>query len=251
MRHDEQAAGARALFEINPALDRRALAGEFARKRRIQIRDVLTPATANEVRSILARSTPWTTAWQAGADGPHVIRHHELARLAPDTHVKIGGKLAAAAGGGEYAFLYSSYPMVDAYLGKWNEGGPHDLLLEYVNDAAFLDLAREVAGMPDLVKADAQATLYAPGHFLALHNDSHVAEGWRLAYVLNMTLGEWRPDWGGYLMFYDDEGDVVAGFKPRFNTLNIFAVPQKHNVTYVPPFSPVGRFAITGWFRDR
>ena len=66
-----------------------------------------------------------------------------------------------------------------------------------------------------------------------------------------MTLGEWRPEWGGYLNFYDEEGDVVAGFRPRFNALNIFAVPQKHNVTYVPPFSPVGRFAITGWFRDR
>jgi Rps23 Pro-64 3,4-dihydroxylase Tpa1-like proline 4-hydroxylase len=251
MQHIEQPDGARPLFEINPALDRRALAREFARTRRIQIRDVLTEATANEVRAVLAGSTPWAIAWQAGEDGPHVIRREDFAELSPARNAEISGKLASAAGGNDYAFVYSSYPMLEAYLDKWNEGGPHDLILEYINDAAFMGLVREVTGLPGLVKADAQATLYAPGHFLALHNDSHVAEGWRLAYVLNMTLGEWQPDWGGYLMFYDDDGDAVGGFKPRFNALNIFAVPQKHNVTYVPPFSPVGRFAITGWFRDR
>ena len=102
-----------------------------------------------------------------------------------------------------------------------------------------MELVREVTGFPGLHKADAQGTLYRPGHFLALHDDSHVAEGWRVAYVLNMTAQDWRPEYGGYLMFYDEDGDVIAGFKPRFNALNLFAVPQKHNVTYVPPFAPV------------
>jgi Rps23 Pro-64 3,4-dihydroxylase Tpa1-like proline 4-hydroxylase len=101
------------------------------------------------------------------------------------------------------------------------------------------------------VKGDAQATLYGPNHFLSMHDDSHMAEGWRVAYVMNFCGADWRPDWGGYLMFYDEHGDAVAGFRPRFNALNMFRVPQKHNVTYVPPFAPVARFAITGWFRDR
>ena len=61
----------------------------------------------------------------------------------------------------------------------------------------------------------------------------------------------WRPDWGGYLNFYDEDGDIVAGYRPRFNALNLFLVPQKHAVSYVPPFAPQARFAITGWFRDR
>jgi Rps23 Pro-64 3,4-dihydroxylase Tpa1-like proline 4-hydroxylase len=52
-------------------------------------------------------------------------------------------------------------------------------------------------------------------------------------------------------MFYDEDGDCIAGFKPRFNALNLFAVPQRHSVSYVPPFAPAGRFAITGWFRDQ
>jgi Rps23 Pro-64 3,4-dihydroxylase Tpa1-like proline 4-hydroxylase len=105
--------------------------------------------------------------------------------------------------------------------------------------------------MPGLIKADAQATAYTPGDFLSLHTDSHVAEGWRVAYVLNFAPPDWKPDWGGYLNFFDADGDVVAGWRPRFNALNLLKVPQPHNVSYVPPFAPAERIAITGWFRDR
>lgn len=240
-----------ALFKINPELDRAALGARFARDRRIQIRDVLTTPAATEIRKVLARDTPWATAWQAGHDGPHVIRREQMQRMTPSESSGISQKIKTALQGRDYAFAYSSYPMLDAYLQQWDPGSPHDLLLEHLNDAPFLDLMREVTGIPELKKADAQGTLYGPGNFLAEHSDSHVAEGWRIAYVLNMAQDDWRPDWGGYLLFYDEDGDVVAGYRPRFNALNLFAVPQRHNVSYVPPFSPVGRYAITGWLRDR
>lgn len=156
-----------------------------------------------------------------------------------------------AAARGDYAFRYAHYSLVEAYLGKWDEGGPHDLLLEYLNAPEFLQLARDVTGIDELIKADGQATLYGAQHFLAQHTDSHVAEGWRVAYVMNFAVDDWKPDWGGYLNFYDEDGDIIQGFKPRFNALNLFAVPQSHAVSYVPPFAPIGRFAITGWLRDR
>ena len=47
------------------------------------------------------------------------------------------------------------------------------------------------------------------------------------------------------------DADVIAGYRPRFNALHLFAVPQRHNVSFVPPFAAVARYAITGWFRDR
>jgi Rps23 Pro-64 3,4-dihydroxylase Tpa1-like proline 4-hydroxylase len=152
---------------------------------------------------------------------------------------------------GDYAFIYARYPMLDAYLEQWGEHEGLDLLVEHINSEPMLELVREVTGISEIGKADAQATLFAPNHFLSLHDDSHVAEGWRVAYVMNFCQEEWRPDWGGYLLFYDEDGDVTAGFKPRFNTLNMFRVPARHSVSYVPPFAPVGRFAVTGWFRDR
>lgn len=243
--------GAVPLFEINPDLDRAALAQRFAADRRVQIRDVLTTETAASVRDVLTRQTPWGLGWRAGDDGPHNIRREEMGKLGQAALAAINEKIMNAMRNRDYAFRYARYPMLDAYLQKWAEGSPQDLLVEYLNTEPFLDLVREITGATPVLKADAQATLYAPHHFLAVHDDSNEAEGWRVAYVLNLCTEDWRPDWGGYLMFYDEEGDVVAGFKPRFNALNLFAVPQRHNVSFVPPFAPVGRFAITGWFHDR
>ena len=239
----------RALFELNPSLDRAALAARFAQDRRVQIRDVLTPEAAATIHDVLARGTPWGLAWK-GEGQPADVHSDALARLQPQQRQEMSQSIMQAMRNRRYGFAYNRYPMLNAYLERWAPDGAHDMLLEHINDQPLLDLVRQVTGFDDLLKADAQATLYAPGQFLGLHNDSHVAEGWRVAYVLNFTR-DWHEDWGGYLLFYDEDGDVVAGYKPRFNALNLFAVPQRHSVTYVPPFSPVGRFAITGWFRNR
>ena len=244
-------AGEIPLFEINPRLDRVALARAFTHDRRVQIRDFLTLPAAETVHRILSRETPWGLAWRAGDDGPHSLKRQELASRPPARVAEISAKVAAAARGRDYAFAYAQYPILTAYQEGWGEHQGLDFLVEHINAEPLMELVREVTGIPDLVKADAQATLYGPNHFLAMHDDSHVAEGWRVAYVMNFCAEDWRPDWGGYLNFYDEDGDVVAGFRPRFNALNMFLVPQKHNVSYVPPFAPVGRFAITGWFRDR
>ncbi|MET0252033.1 MAG: 2OG-Fe(II) oxygenase family protein [Novosphingobium sp.] len=240
------------LFEINPALDRAGLAAAFARDGCVQVGDVLTERTAREIRRILAEETPWGLSWQAGtALPPEHVRPQAMAARTPAERAAIGEALARAMAGSDYGFAYGAYPMVDAYQQRWDPGHPLDLVLEHLNDAPFLDLARAITGLPALVKADAQATLYGPGQFLARHSDSHVGEGWRVAYVLHLTAAEWRPEWGGHLVFFDEAGDVTGGFRPRFNSLNLFTVPRWHAVTYVPPFAPVGRYAITGWLRDR
>lgn len=240
------------LFSLNPDLDRQKAAERFAKTGRAQIRDVLTRESAEELRMILARHTPWGMAVQAGETGkPQSFRREQIAsgqvgeinRLANDAH--------RSAARGEYGFRFAHYPMVVAYQEKWSPNGPHDILMEHLNAEPFLQMARDITAIPELVKADGQATLFAPQHFLGQHIDSHVAEGWRVAYVLNLTNDKWHPDWGGYLLFLDEDGDVVEGFRPRFNSLNLFAVPQSHLVSYVPPFAPLGRYAVTGWLRDR
>jgi SM-20-related protein len=239
------------LFDLNPDIDRSAAASVYAVDGRIQIREVLTVETARTVQRILAEQTPWGMAWTAAGERPHRMTRAEIVRLPQEKATSIAQKVSATMRDRGYGFVYSQYPMLDAYKEGWAPGSPHDLLLEHINAAPFLDLVRQVTGMPELIKADAQATLYAPNQFLAVHDDSHTAEARRVAYVLNLCAVDWRPDWGGYLLFYDEQGDVIRGFKPRFNTLNLFTVPQAHNVSYVPPFAPLSRFAITGWFRDR
>lgn len=238
------------LFEVNPSIDRRSAAQRFASDGRVQIRDFLTDRAARTVHRVLSTETPWGLAWHAGDGTPHGLRQQEVAALDPAELGELNRKIVAAMRGRDYAFAYARYDMLTACKERWGEHEALELLVEHINDEPLMQLVREVTGIPELVKADAQATLYAPNHFLGIHDDSHVAEGWRIAYVMNFCAEDWRPEWGGYLMFYDEDGDVVAGFKPRFNALNLFRVPQKHAVTYVPPFAPVGRFAITGWFRD-
>ncbi len=244
---------AKALFELNPDLDRADLASRFAAQKRLQVDDFLTDETARELRHILSQGTEWGVAVQAGSTAkPHSWRGRELRDPAIGKQlmeiVKETDKVAAS---GDYAYRSHRYSLVEGLQKGWAPGGPHELLLEYLNAEDFLGFMRQITDIPELVKADGHASCFGPNHFLGQHNDSHVAEGWRIAYVLNLTIDDWHPDWGGYLVFFDEAGNIETGFMPRFNTLNLFLVPQSHAVTYVPPFAPRGRYAISGWLRDR
>lgn len=240
----------RKFLHLNPELDLTAFRARFASEGRVQIQDVLTPRSALEIQSILAESTPWGLAWQAGLDGPHLIRSEEFQKLTSFERSAILAKLETV-DGESYAFLYHSYPLVTAYLERWNPGSPHEGLLEELNSPAFLNLLRQVSGENDIIKVDGQATLYAPGNFLWPHDDEETARGRKVAYVLNMTRGDWRPQWGGYLNFFDQDWNVAHAIRPLFNSLNLFAVPLWHSVSEVTAAAPVGRFAITGWARDQ
>lgn len=116
------------------------------------------------------------------------------------------------------------------------------------NGAAFLDFARDLTGDNRIAYIDAQATRYLPGHFLNSHTDEHEGAGRLYAYVLNLTP-RWRVEWGGLLMFLNEDGAVSETFTPVFGTLNVFRVPQDHAVSMVAPFAGGPRHSITGWWR--
>ena len=67
--------------------------------------------------------------------------------------------------------------------------------------------------------------------------------------MLNLTP-DWRTDWGGLLAFIDEDGHVAEAYRPSYNALNIFRVPQRHAVSFVAPFAGAPRLSITGWIRD-
>lgn len=239
------------LFAIDPAVDVAAVRATLARQRFAQVENVLRPDAAEALWQVLRHQTPFGLAWAGdGQPGGQHVRHETMRTLPPQQKAGFGSAAASAAGGGRFAFLYGQYPLVEAYKEQWHPGHPLYQLLEEINGPEAVAFARAVSGRDDLIRADAQASLYAGGHFLTDHDDLGGSEGRVMAYVLNMAK-DWKPDWGGYLNFLDERGNVVAGFMPRFNTLNLFMVPMRHHVTLVPPFAPVGRLAITGWFRDR
>jgi len=57
--------------KLSDKLDTDALAGQFARDQRVQIRDVLDEQSAVAITRLLIEQTPWGVSWQAGEDGPH------------------------------------------------------------------------------------------------------------------------------------------------------------------------------------
>ncbi|VWX59001.1 2OG-Fe(II) oxygenase [Sphingorhabdus sp. 109] len=237
-------------FQLNPALDLSALADQFKTQGRIQIRDALDIRTAEFFRSVLESRTNWGLAWQIGAEGPRALRFTETQALSDIERQSISHKAGEAVGRGEYGFVYKQYAMLTAYLEQWDPAHPLNRLLEHLNDQPFLNLIRQVSGVQSVIKAEAQATCFGPGHFLTEHDDLHSRDPRRVAYVLNLTIPDWKSEWGGYLNFFDGNGNVDAGFRPIFNSLNLFLVPQRHSVSYVAPFAPVGRYAITGWAMD-
>jgi Rps23 Pro-64 3,4-dihydroxylase Tpa1-like proline 4-hydroxylase len=237
------------LLELNDALDLPALAREFERMPRLQVRNVLTRKSADALAALLAQDTPWGLASQAGASAPP--RYIRTADLAAMTAQERDALVRAAMTDPDYGYVYHSYPLVTAYLECWRPGSPHDRLLEELNGGPMLDFMRRVSGIQNIVKMDGQATLYGPGDFLRPHNDEESQRGRRIAYVLNLTMGEWQPYWGGYLNFFDPDWNVEQAFRPNFNCLNLFRVPQWHSVGEVSPAAPLARYAITGWARDR
>lgn len=233
-------------LEPRPRVEK--LAREFRTQRYVQIPDVFAPTQAEALLRCLSEEVPWGLAYYD--DGAVFLRKQQLQAMTPEQLRELEANVYRRART-QYQYAYSAYPVLDAYLQGWHEVPLLNEFLEGLNSEPMLHYIRALTGMPAVVKADAQATRFGPGQFLRRHNDrSPPSETWLVAYVYNLTP-QWQPDWGGYLHLLDTNGDVVRGLLPRFNALNLMAVPQPHLVSAVAPFAGAYRYAITGWFRSR
>jgi len=229
---------------LNPALDVAALSQAFMAKPRLVIRDLLVPEAADILHRALS-AVPWDISFVDG--GPRRFSQAQMAEM-PDAERRRMMQTVIGEARGRFQFLYNSFPMITAY--RENRAPDHPLhdMVEVIN-GPVMDLVKQITRDGRAVRADAQATLYAPGHFLTRHTDAE--DPARLyAYVMGFTKS-WLAEWGAQLQFLDRGGGVEECLVPSFNTLTLFKVPQLHHVSHVPVFAPVGRYAITGWFYDR
>jgi Rps23 Pro-64 3,4-dihydroxylase Tpa1-like proline 4-hydroxylase len=230
---------------LNPALEADTLAEIYARDRRIHIPAILTEDSARRVHQCLAQETDFALLCQTGPDQAQAWR---VATLDPRKEREL---MTAAYGRARDRFEY----FYDAHsLSKEGEPYPNPVhylaeVNRFLNGAAMLDFVRTVTGRSEINAASIQATRYRHGHFLNQHDDGNDPR--RIAaYVLNMTP-QWREDWGGALLFSDRPGHISEGLLPAFNALNMFCVPQQHQVGLVSPFAGAHRYSITGWFLAR
>jgi SM-20-related protein len=231
---------------LSSALDVRTAAATYARAGRVQVTDVLEAPCAQRAYECLRNEVPWQLHFNDG-DRTYDVPGDQVQLLPEANRVLLLDAIHAKAQT-RFQYLFNNFPIYDVHAA----GRLHELYImrvfEHLNSEGFLAFARELTGVTSISLVDAQATLYRGGHFLTCHDDLVTGKGRVAAYVLNFTP-QWRADWGGILNFIDDEGDIVEGYTPRFNALNVFKVPQRHAVSYVTPFAQTGRYSISGWFR--
>lgn len=234
-------------IKLNENLDWEALGREFQVSKRIQIRDILKEECAERILQCLAQEVPWRFVYYDGENPVQLTVDELKAKSQPELQSIHDGILARARSGYQYA--YHTYPMVEGYLNKKDPGLYLHKVFEFINSEPYLDFIRTVTGVPEIRKGNAHAACYNPTQFLGRHNDYPPNEGWHAACVLNFTKG-WKPDWGGFMQFYDNDFNIDLALMPRFNVLNMFVAPQEHSVSYVAPFAGTPRYTVTTFFQE-
>ena len=236
-----------ALIRLNPSLDIPALKKDFAIARSLHIPGILTDYAAERTARCLAQDVDWHLVFNEGKKS-HTLYPDQFQGMTTEQHKQLRQKVLKGAQAG-FQFIYNYYNIYDYYLNGKNMDHFLHRFHEFLNSAPFLDFIKEITGKDTIAFADSQATAYGPGHFLTMHHGQVEGKNRKLAYVFNFTR-KWKMDWGGILQFLGDDGNIKGGFIPTFNALNLFEVPQNHSVSYVSPFCPATRYAITGWLRE-
>lgn len=231
---------------IDNDLDLERWRAELAARGRVQIPNFLQAPAAEAFAAELAQRVPWQLAERSEGESRTTPRgaypdDAEYARL-----LQRGYALAAD----RYQFAYDSYMLPKAAREGWDPALLVHGLLRFFNTEEYLRFARYLGDDPAITHTTAQCTRYRPGQYLMPHDDQDDDEGRRYAFVINLSR-DWRPDWGGQLQFLDADGNVLDTFLPRWNSLSLFRVPQRHQVTLVSPWAAQPRHAVTGWWLAR
>ena len=234
-------------YRLNAALDAQAIAREFARSGRVHIDEFLDPPSAERLHRFLKASSDWRLIVNQDEKVFDLDRKAQAA-LTAEARAKLEQAVHAAARYG-FQFMFESIRVPDEEELRQARADPLSEFASFLSSGPAVDFFRRVTGRPAIAFADAQATAYGPGHFLTAHDDLVPGKHRQAAYVFGLSRS-WSADWGGLLLFHRADGHVAEAYVPRFNALNLFAVPQPHSVSIVAPFAPARRYSVTGWLRS-
>ena len=229
-------------FRISPDLDVAALASEYARDGRVRVYGLLAEG-AEYLHDYLETTSDWIKLIKQD-QGVLELAPDERAALCPEDWARIEAEAHRRA---RFDFQYR-YDGLRVATDDEAEETPLTEFAELMQTNEMLDLLEAITGQRGSF-TDGFATAYGPGDFLTGHDDDVRGKNRLAAYVYGLTKG-WRIEWGGMLLFHGPHERTVSGLAPRFNTLDLFSVPQQHSVSLVTPAAPHRRFAITGWLRS-
>lgn len=222
-----------------------------ARKRyeatgRVQVGPFLTDEAAKAIHHHLEQSVDWWIAYNEDQQACEV-HPRDVATKSPAEQQRMMRALYAQARN-NFQYIYQHYFITDALKEGRDTGHPLHDMDAFVQSDEFVEFIANVTGIAATKSSDIFASCYMPGHFLTPHDDKHDKHDRLIAYVMNFTP-VWNAAWGGELLFYDENDNVVEGFRPTFNVMNIFRVPMRHAVEYVTPFAGAKRLSIAGWMK--
>lgn len=235
-------------LRLNPALDPEPYARVYAQRKFVQIPDVFEPHVADEIEKWLL-SLPWRLLLQDENKQNMLLTSRELAEMAPEKRQAIESRMRARAAS-TFGYTYCAYPLGQSFQEKWDPGHPIHNVFPFLNEPSFLNFARTVSGCASIARVDGHATNFMRGHYLIRHVDPGDRRERRAAFTFGFSR-DWQPDWGGLLLFFDQNLNIREGFLPRFNVLTIFdGAAMQHNVTAIAAFAPRPRLSFAGWFMD-
>src|SRR3569623_1752078 len=216
-------------LRLNPDLDVAAYRETYRANGRVRIGGLLVPDDAAWLHDYLDAQEDW---W-------HLINTHD--------GVLEFDRSARARMGVQYRYEGLRVPDDPEEVESDDDG--LDAFARLMSSVPMLTMLRRITGHDAITFSDGHATAYGPGDFLTGHDDAVAGKHRLAAYVFGLTP-VWRPEWGGILMFHESVGAVVTGHVPSFNTLDLFAVPQRNSVSIVTTSAPIRRYAVTGWLRS-
>lgn len=235
-------------FELNPALDERAIAATLASDGRVQIRDFLRPEAAEALLRFLLDSSDWRHVINAG-EKVYEIGCDQLAAMDEEQRRTLDRKTDREAAEG-FQFRFDTIRVPDDEAERAAQGTVLSEFATFLSSPEVIGWFRRVTGKDSIDFADAQATRYRNGAFLTRHDDAVEGKNRHFAYVMNLTR-DWRAEWGGLLFFPVDREIRMDALVPDFNVMHLFAVGQQHGVTQVASYAPRPRISVTGWLRSR
>lgn len=233
-------------YRINPELDRAALRRAYLSDGRVRVHGLLEEGAVTLYDHLFAR-TDWIHL--ISVEGGEVLELDPAtkAALAPEAWAAIEAA-AQERVRTDFQYRYEALRVPDDDEFTLLDDPLADFA-RLMQSPPMLDFLREVTGHDALAFTDGQATAYGPGDFLTGHDDDVEGKDRLAAYVYGLTP-RWRIEYGGLLLFHGPRERTVAGLTPRFDTLDLFRVPQTHSVSLVTPAAPHRRFAVTGWLRS-
>lgn len=233
-------------FRLHASVDPVVARREYSAEGYVQIMPWLSDEAAEDLHAELAARQDWREVINSGEKVFELDRENQ-ARLSAADRARLDEAVNAGALAG-FQHRYESIRVPDDAPARASCGTLLDEFATFMSSPDVLDVLREITGVEDADFVDAQATAYRRGDFLTAHHDEVAGKNRRAAYVLGLTP-LWRAEWGGLLLFHDEQGDTRRGLVPRFNCLNLFSVPQSHSVSQVATYAGAKRLSVTGWLR--